>query len=36
MSELLARVPVRVVALRAALLGAALTGLELMATTPAD
>jgi glucokinase len=36
MSELLSRVPVYVVALRAALLGAALTGLDLMATTPAD
>ena len=36
MRELLARVPVFVVSLRAALLGAALTGLERMAATPTD
>jgi glucokinase len=36
LGEMLARVPVSVVALRAALLGAALRGLEIAADTPAD
>ncbi|HEV8455503.1 MAG TPA: glucokinase [Gemmatimonadales bacterium] len=36
LGEVLARVPVHVVTLRAALLGAALRGLELAAATPAD